>query len=543
MRLVCSAVAIVALACLLVRAGRLGMAGDYVDPVGKIGAQDEALYAHSAIQMAQHGGWLTPMFMGRYGLYKPPLLAAASGLSARIFGISKLALRLPIALIAALAVGLVFWWGAEFNSPLAGFCAAALLISNHLWHSLASLCMTDGLLAAFYLAALFCLFIDPWLESKAALWGYAGALAAAILTKSIAGVFPLLALGLYWIAAPGKERPRWTRVALAVGLAAGLAAPWFIYQMVVHGRWFWAEHIEIEILGYGAGAPPQTSNESHLSFYASRLVLLDPVLIAMVAPAIVPFLKDLRKRSGPGVLLLIGIVVPALAALFWGYRNASYLLPVIPMLAILAGSYNPLCSGRSGKWALAALVVAFVAKTAMPTAPWGLSFHDGTRVADAPLLTNYCERARGNELVLVDIPDEFFASVLPLPRIHYVLRGASVPGGKYGLDFAEMGIILNTEQFADVAHWTPIFQQRLREWGLDSAEPIGSVVFTATDEDIARLVRAHPESDFLLPERYWRVLAPVAPLNHEMVEPSPDRILLLSRRVVPARPHPWTCRL
>jgi hypothetical protein len=53
MRLAFCAVALVALACLLVRAGRLGMvAGDYIDPFSHIGAQDEALYAHSAIQMA-----------------------------------------------------------------------------------------------------------------------------------------------------------------------------------------------------------------------------------------------------------------------------------------------------------------------------------------------------------------------------------------------------------------------------------------------------------------------------------------------------------
>src|SRR5438046_636453 len=113
-----------ALVLLLVRAERLGIAGDYIDPVGKIGGQDEALYSHSAIQMAQHGGWLTPKFMGRYGLYKPPLLPALAGLSARVFGISRLGLRFPIALIACLAVGLVWWWGAEFRSPAAGFCAA-----------------------------------------------------------------------------------------------------------------------------------------------------------------------------------------------------------------------------------------------------------------------------------------------------------------------------------------------------------------------------------------------------------------------------------
>ncbi len=56
------------------RARNTGMAGEEIDPVGRISAQDEAVYAHSALRMARQGGWLTPMFLERYSLYKPPLL-------------------------------------------------------------------------------------------------------------------------------------------------------------------------------------------------------------------------------------------------------------------------------------------------------------------------------------------------------------------------------------------------------------------------------------------------------------------------------------
>src|ERR1035437_6372124 len=77
--------------------------------------------------------------------------------------------------------------------------------------------------------AMFCLFVDPWLESKAALWGYSGAVAGAILPKGVAG-------------------------------------------------WFWAEHFRVELLGYGAGQPPQTSQESHAVFYATRRVVVLPAI-------------------------------------------------------------------------------------------------------------------------------------------------------------------------------------------------------------------------------------------------------------------------
>src|SRR5438270_4976987 len=177
------AVFVFALACLLPRVARVGMAGDYVDPISKITAQDEALYAHSAIVMSRpQGDWLSPHFMGRLALYKPPMLIWAAALSARVFGVDRFTLRLPIAMFAALAVGLIFLWGAEAAGIQAGICAALLLLSNHLFHTLSTLCMTDGLLVAFTIGAAYCLYSDPWLESRGALWGFDAASAAAIHT-------------------------------------------------------------------------------------------------------------------------------------------------------------------------------------------------------------------------------------------------------------------------------------------------------------------------------------------------------------------------
>src|SRR3954451_13476756 len=120
MRRALISVALLALACLLIRAARVGLAGDYIDPISKITAQDEALYGHSAIAMARDGDWLTPRFMGRFALYKPPLLVWLSAVSGKLLGISRLSLRLPVAIISALALGLLFLWGAEIGGFQAG---------------------------------------------------------------------------------------------------------------------------------------------------------------------------------------------------------------------------------------------------------------------------------------------------------------------------------------------------------------------------------------------------------------------------------------
>jgi len=128
------------------------------------------------------------------------------------------------------------------------------------------------------------------------------------------------------------------------------------------------------------------------------------------------------------------------AAVFgWQYRNISYLLPMVPALAILATAYGPLFSKRMAPWMLALLGAAFVAKAVAPAAPWGLSFERGTVQADAPLLSGYCQRARANELIVVGMDDDLYASTLPLAKLRYCLVGANLAGGRYGMDFGGMG--------------------------------------------------------------------------------------------------------
>src|SRR6476469_17230 len=98
------------LAILSVRAASLHIADTFLDPIGRVDAQDEAMYAHSAIRMAQKGGWLTPMYQGRYALYKPPLLPWLAGAAAKLFGTSAWAVRLPLMIAGALTACLAFLW-------------------------------------------------------------------------------------------------------------------------------------------------------------------------------------------------------------------------------------------------------------------------------------------------------------------------------------------------------------------------------------------------------------------------------------------------
>ena len=296
-----------------------------------------------------------------------------------------------------------------------------------------------------------------------------------------------------------RERPAFRRVCLAAALALALAAPWFVYQFAVHPRWFWTEHFAIQILGFGAGSPPQTSRENRALFYLMRLVATDPLLVAAAAAAIPAFLRDLRGRRTAPVLLAAWIAVTLAAMLTWQYRNASYLLPLVPALALLAAAWGPFRSRQYAPWMLVVLAAGFLVKGNAPELPWGLDYRTSTVQHTAPILSAYCAQARGNQLIILDVADDLYAAVLPLARLRYVtLAPVETPAGPFTKHFEEMGIMVTVDQFNHLARYTPAFRDRLREWGLDSGAPIATLITAHGAADLTALVRAHPESDFLI---------------------------------------------
>src|ERR1035438_9219979 len=86
----------------------VGIASGYIDPVMRLGAQDEATYTREAITMARDGGWMTPTFLGRWVFEKPPLTMWLSALSMKLLGIGRLSARLPAVVAGALIFALFF---------------------------------------------------------------------------------------------------------------------------------------------------------------------------------------------------------------------------------------------------------------------------------------------------------------------------------------------------------------------------------------------------------------------------------------------------
>jgi hypothetical protein len=162
----------------------------------------------------------------------------------------------------------------------------------------------------------------------------------------------------------------------------------------------------------------------------------------------------------------------------------------------------------------------------------------------APILSAYCSQVRGNQLIVLDVADDLYASVyasaLPLARLRYAtIAPVAEPPGPYTMPFADMGITVTVDQFNDLARVTPAFRAYLREWSLDSGDAIATVIVARSAADLTALVRAHPDSDFLIHGTYRKA---VESAPQEVIGAAADYLLLLSRTPQPrASPPAWNC--
>jgi hypothetical protein len=233
------------------------------------------------------------------------------------------------------------------------------------------------------------------------------------------------------------------------------------------------------------------------------------------------------------------MLAAGISVLAWQYRNASYLLPMIPALALLAGGFSPFTGRRHAPWFLACLAGAFLIKCTAGELPWGLDFSRSTIQPLAAPLVTYCEQRRGNELIVVDVADDLFASDLPLPRLRYAATNLTENGPRYSLPFERMGISVTVPQFASLAALEPQFRDYLRQWSVDSSKPLATLIIARSPDELGALALAHPEADFVAPVRYREALA-LAP--HAVAPAGKDYFFLIARhRIERTSPPAWSC--
>jgi hypothetical protein len=500
------------IAALLWNVSRDGIGAAYTDPVGHIRAVDEALYVDAALRMVRAGDWLTPRPFGRLFFQKPPPVYWFSALSMKLLGMSLFALRLPEVLFGAAGAAAVFLWCAKYRSILQGLLAAAMLLTCPVYLTMSHIVDTSILAAGCIALAMTAVALDPQLE-RSGTWIWTGVFTgAAILAKSVAGAVPLVALAAYWMLVPSKLRPPLARLAASAGMAVLIAAPWHVYQLFAHPQWFWAEYVDMQLLNVGMHAERNGLFNQAQTFYAQRLWQLDPVLTLYAAAGIAGAIWALRSRDRlPELLALCWTAVTIVALASYQAKFLTYVVMLLPPLCILGG----LCIPR-----LAILPVALllILKT-QPVSP---------PLEGAKAMRAYYELRRDAELIAAETNDDLYSATLPLRHVRYAAVDPSHTLSAGKPYYAALGIVLTSDEFLALPTIQATYERRLREWGENSSEPIGTAIMLTAPADLTAIIRARPDSDFYIPAAWSDVIAAAEP-THSVSRYGSDRVFLLSR--------------
>ncbi len=521
------AVALIAAIALGFAINSAGMASGYVDPLLHAGAQDEAVYGHAAARMVRTGHWATPIFLDRFMLNKPPLLMWVGAATMGLAGISPVTLRLPVLAAGVLCCVLVYWWVRRSQSAAAAFVGVLLLLGTPVFQSISRKFMTDVLLTFFVVAAMFLAAVDPRWERRFTAIGFGVFSGAAVMTKSAAGLLPLLIIAVYWILAGSKERPPLRKVLGAFAVAGLVAAPWHLYQFIVHRDWFIAEYVRFQLLGSGVTAPSRYTGDSNVWFYLKTLLHTDPILLLLWATS-VPWIVIGWKRSQEARLVAAWLLTSVFCLGIFGTRAAYYLMPLLPVLVLMSAEFSPLLRGRLAWPVCALLIVAFGVKVWAGDAEWGINYGPKT-VPSASALDSYSRLRRSNELLIVSPDDEFYASVVDLPKVRYVYL-TPLDATKTSEFFYRLGMILSDQEFCSLGRLLPTYEQRLRAWKLpEGLQPEATLIDSGSDSKLPELIRCGPDRDFMVPEALREIAVNAAVGSHTASRTQAGRFFLLSK--------------
>ena len=305
---------------------------------------DEGRYAEIPREMVATGDWVTPRLNGFKYFEKPVLQYWATAMAYTLFGDNTTTARLWPALTGFLGALWAGFLGLRLYGRSAGFYAFLITLSGLLYFVDGHYLVLDMSLAVFLFAGIGCLVLAQRSRDDAANlrnWMLAGwtSLALATLSKGLIGVvLPAATVVVYSLWA--RDWILWRQLHIVKGLAVFLlvAAPWFIAVSLANPEFpqffFIHEHLQ---------RYTSTVHEREGAYW-----YFVPVFLLGIFPWVAVALKSLLRpgfsRRSPGMegfdverfLWSFALVV----FLFFSAGQSklpSYILPMMPVVAILAG--------------------------------------------------------------------------------------------------------------------------------------------------------------------------------------------------------------
>ena len=305
---------------------------------------DEGRYATIAQEMLQRGDLVTPTLDSVHYFEKPPLLYWVTAGAFAVFGLHEGPARAVPALSALAGVALTWWLGRRMFGPRAGLLAAVVLATSLEWAVLAHELLIDMPFSMLVLLALTCWW-SGHTSRRPARWHAAfwAALALAVLAKGpVALVLVGGTLGAYALLSGRLRALLQPSLLLTAPLMPLLAAPWFVLvaqRNPAFNHIFWYEQHVARFLG----SDGMSQHEQWPGYFVSALPLLffpwSLLLPAAAASGWRTLLPARSERQRAVLFLLCGAIVITLFFELSTSKLATYVLPVLPLLALLLGAH------------------------------------------------------------------------------------------------------------------------------------------------------------------------------------------------------------
>jgi len=347
---------------------------------------DEGRYAEIAREMHISGDWTTPRLNDLKYFEKPPLQYWATAAAYGVFGENEFAARLWPALTGFLTILFAGFAARRVFGEVYAWPVAAVLASAVWWSGMSHLNALDAGAASFMAMALFALLLaqrEAGSVPRERAWMLAcwAAMALAVLSKGLIGVIlPGGALVTYTLLT--RDWALWRRLHIVPGLIVfiAIAAPWFVLVTRANPEFFQFffihEHFERFLTTVHRRSAPWWY------FIPLLLACVLPWLVALPG-AVAGALRRGAQRNGFDPALF-ALVYAAVIFLFFSASSSklrSYILPLVPALALLIGLWLP-AARRRAVLAIAAFAAALGA-AGIATAPFGARFADEIWLVEA----------------------------------------------------------------------------------------------------------------------------------------------------------------
>ncbi len=310
---------------------------------------DEAKHAEVAKEMLIRGDWITPTFNGIPFYNKPILHFWMVMVSFMLFGINEFSARLPSVILGVGGVILVYLWARRiYNSRTVGVLSSVILATSVEYIILSQNIIHDMSLAFFINLCLF-LFHTAYREQRVtalSLLLFFVSLGCAVLSKGPLGAFlTTCIIGTFLLVSRKAGFLKNAHLLWGVLIFLLVALPWYVSMIEKNPGYFKTFLIEGHLNRFFSS---RVVHQEPFYYYLKVLMIGFFPWIAFMPAALVHHVRHyLHERSADSLFLLSAVIVPLVFFSMSHSKLPTYIFPVFPGLAMLAGSFWTNCiNGR-----------------------------------------------------------------------------------------------------------------------------------------------------------------------------------------------------